>query len=218
MAWPLILAGAAGVMNLIGNLFNEPQNDQIDIEKIMRIYSEGAGRDAERTASQVGTSAAQRAGGQGLTGGAFTQAVGEAEAPVYNALQQKLNEMRLNLTMADQERTARYKQAHRQWKGNIFGDVAGAMGGVGGALTQQNALIELSRILGVDKGGDSSGDGEKQTVQQPQTLLDPNVSPPTSLVGGQQNNYTYNPWTESLRNNYYNQWNRPWEQDLGMWR
>jgi len=150
---PFGMMGLGMGANLVGSLMSKPKRPNFDTDAIMRAIEAYIGKDTERLASAAGTSAAQRAAGQGLTGGAFTQAVNEAEAPVYGQGASQIAKTRADFEMQKQQGIQDYNQRHRDWKGQLWGNLGGGLAGIGGQLGAESWIKKLMGLYGQGGGG-----------------------------------------------------------------
>jgi len=155
---PFGMMGLGMGANLVGSLMSKPKRPNFDTDAIMRAIEAYIGKDTERLASAAGTSAAQRAAGQGLTGGAFTQAVNEAEAPVYGQGASQIAKTRAELEMQKQLGIQEYNQRHSDWKGQLWGNLGGGLAGIGGQMAAGDWIKKLMGLYG--QGGGGGGGGE----------------------------------------------------------
>jgi hypothetical protein len=157
MAFPILAALTIGssLLNLGGNLLSRPKRRRFDAAKIFPGIRQGILQNVEAVTSPIRQSAGQSAEARGLTGGAGAQVVAQAEAPVRAQAQSDLSSAWTQLKLQEEQSRYEDEMAQRQWRGQLFGDLAGAAGAVASGMVQQQYDDKLLGIL--SGGGQTAG-------------------------------------------------------------
>ena len=142
-----LLSGAGGATSLLGNIFAKPQETTFDPQQIIRMIEASYGR---RLSSQAG-SARRRAGigaeARGMRGGAAAQIVEQAEAPLRASFESAIPQISADLFAKKSMLDDQYNANKSDWLKNIFGDLGGTMGAIGGAVGQREMMNDLLKKL-----------------------------------------------------------------------